>query len=57
MEVDPNLCIKCGACAGVCLFDAIEATDGYVRPSERCTDCGICGRICPVGAVTVAKKI
>jgi len=55
MRVDPEVCMRCGACAGVCPSDAIEATDGCVRPNERCTDCGLCARICPVGAITIGK--
>jgi len=57
MEVDSSLCIRCGACVSVCLFDAIEASDSYVRQNERCTDCGICKKICPVGAIKVARKV
>ncbi|HDI12853.1 MAG: ferredoxin [Hadesarchaea archaeon] len=58
MKVDPNVCIRCGACVSVCPFDAIEATDSHVRPNERCTECGTCEKICPVGAITIgAKKI
>ncbi|MEM2875186.1 MAG: 4Fe-4S binding protein [Candidatus Hadarchaeales archaeon] len=56
MKVNPELCMRCGACAGVCQFDAVEATDGYVRANERCTECGICAKICPVGAITVGKR-
>ncbi len=57
MEVELDHCIRCGACVSVCPFDAIEATDGYVRPNSRCTDCGLCVRICPFGAIIIEKKI
>ncbi|MEM2878403.1 MAG: 4Fe-4S binding protein [Candidatus Hadarchaeales archaeon] len=57
MKVDSDVCMRCGACAGVCPFDAIDATDGYVRANERCTECGLCGKICPVGAITVGKRV
>ncbi len=56
MEVDPSLCLRCGACVGVCPSDAIDATDGYVRSNKRCTDCGICARLCPMGAITLEGK-
>lgn len=57
MEVDSSLCLRCGACVGVCPFDAIEASDTNVRPNERCTDCGICRKICPMGAIRIAGKL
>jgi len=57
MKVESDLCIRCGACVSVCPLDAIEATDGYVRPNERCNDCGICVRICPMGAMAVERKL
>ena len=44
MKVDKDVCVRCGGCVSVCPFDAIEATDGFVRANERCTDCGICER-------------
>lgn len=57
MKVNSDLCLRCGACVGVCPLDAIEATDSYVAPNERCTDCGICEKICPMGAIEVAGKV
>ncbi len=57
MKVDGSVCLRCGACAGVCPFDAVEVSNGSVQPNERCTDCGICEKICPVGAVEVERKI
>lgn len=57
MKVEPDRCIRCGACVGVCPSDAIEATDGYVRPNKRCTECGVCERVCPMGAITVGRKL
>lgn len=56
MKVDPSLCIRCGACVSVCPFDAIDATDGYVRANEKCTECGLCEKVCPVGAISIARK-
>ncbi len=56
MKVDKDVCVRCGGCVGVCPFDAIEATDGFVRANEGCTDCGICERVCPLGAIRVERK-
>ena len=56
MKVDKDCCVRCGACVSVCPFDAIEATDGFVRANERCTECGICVKICPMGAIRVERK-
>jgi ferredoxin len=50
------LCVRCGACASVCPFDAIEATDGSVMANDRCTDCGLCERLCPMGAIEIDGK-
>ena len=56
MKVDKDVCVRCGGCVSVCPFDAIEATDGFVRANERCTDCSICERVCPMGAIRVERK-
>jgi len=57
MKVDQDICVRCGCCSGACPFDAIEVTDGRVKPNSRCTECGICEKACPLGAIKVERKL
>ena len=42
----------CGACAGVCIVDAIEVQElKIVIDEEKCTKCGICVKTCPIEAL------
>ena len=52
-EVDPDLCIGCGACASVCPFKAIDwGPTGFPRVNKAaCKGCGLCSVECPVGAM------
>ena len=44
-------CISWGACAAVCLVEAIfECASHYVINADVCVDCGACAGTCPVGA-------
>jgi dihydroorotate dehydrogenase subfamily 1 len=54
--VDPELCIGCGECGTVCVYDAIHvADDGIARPDPaRCYGCGLCRDACPVRAIRFA---
>ncbi len=54
--INAEQCIGCGACAEICSFDAIVASEGRysVNPS-RCDDCGSCRLTCPVGAIDLSK--
>ena len=53
--VDPNKCSKCGTCARICPYFAIEM-DGVPKfNSEKCFRCGLCVSKCPVKALTYHK--
>ena len=52
--VDPNLCIGCGACEGVCPTGAITLPEGIaVVDPDVCIDCGACTGVFPTGAITL----
>jgi len=54
--VDPDLCIGCGECGIVCVYDAIHVgDDGVAQPdAAKCYGCGVCRDVCPVGAIRFA---
>jgi MinD superfamily P-loop ATPase len=51
--IDADICIRCGACAQFCNFNALVFISG--RPPlffpELCHSCGGCTMICPAGAI------
>lgn len=52
-KINPDECISCGACVGVCPVEAIsEDKDKYKIDPEKCTDCGACESTCPSGAIS-----
>ncbi len=61
--IDKASCIGCGACIGVCRFDALEMvvsdTGGEVARviPYACEGCGACAEVCPVDAVTLNDRI
>ncbi len=51
-KIDPNKCIACGSCAGVCPVMAIAAAGGkYAIDPHKCISCGTCVGLCPVMAI------
>lgn len=47
----------CGACAGVCIVDAIEVQElKIVIDEEKCTKCGICVKTCPIEALELQQN-
>jgi Fe-S-cluster-containing dehydrogenase component len=57
-----DVCLRCGACAAACPYDAIfynEAEDRYLK----CDLCAgreggpVCVELCPVGALTMSGEV
>ena len=46
--IDSNKCIKCGKCAEICRFYAVEKNDVFKINPFLCEGCGACELICPV---------
>ena len=57
LEVDHDLCIKCGACAERCPLFAItmDEEEGPVV-DNKCVRCGQCALVCPVEARKLVQK-
>jgi len=54
---NPNKCLYCGACVGVCPVQAIVLKDTRIIVDEKkCTSCGACVKMCPVGAMALQKN-
>ncbi len=51
IKTDPELCLRCGGCVGVCPQDALSLSENGISCSEKCTSCRICVNFCPVGAI------
>lgn len=61
MEVNPDKCVGCGKCAGICPLDAIEMKEeGGKKRAEVipgcCIGCGVCVRHCHPGALALKPR-
>jgi dihydroorotate dehydrogenase (NAD+) catalytic subunit len=54
--VDEELCIGCGDCDNICVYDAIHVGDDYIAAPDpvKCYGCGACRDVCPVEAIRFA---
>lgn len=50
--IDAEKCTGCGACAGECPAEAIEAAGDVYKITDACVDCGACASECPVDAIS-----
>src|SRR2546426_1657156 len=51
-RIEPELCVACLACVGVCPADAVAVEGQQVRiVDEACTRCGLCLPACPHDAI------
>ena len=55
IRINPELCLRCGACARECpqnvLVQATEKTVPMVQRPEECIACGHCAALCPSSAL------
>lgn len=54
--VDPLICIRCGACAGICPGKAIEVQDFAMIDYDKCIECFCCQEVCPVDAIDTQRS-
>ena len=54
--VDPDKCIACGVCIGICPADAIGISDIAYIEIEKCKGCGHCVTACPQSALSLHKR-
>ena len=52
--IDPDNCIKCGKCAELCRFNAIE---DFVIDPIHCEGCKVCVVNCPVNAIEFNERV
>ena len=52
--IDQKICIKCGQCREVCVFDAIS--EEFEIQSVHCEGCGVCARFCPENAIQLNDR-
>lgn len=56
-SIDPQKCVRCGRCAELCAFGAVQATaEGYAVDALRCEGCGVCAALCPHKAIDTAEN-
>ena len=55
--IDKDICLDCGACAGLCRFKAIYEKDGrYFIDGSLCESCGLCMEFCQERAIVERRK-
>ncbi len=58
VEIDQDICVKCGLCFTNCKFNAISFLNGeYNINKYLCEGCGVCEYICPHKAISFVKSI
>jgi len=54
---DREVCVACGRCENVCIYDAIQLVDKKPHiDREKCDGCGLCPSVCRVDAITMHVK-
>ena len=56
LHIDPNACICCGKCAGLCPMKNISIIDNRVQAHDQCTMSYRCINQCPQRAITLIGK-
>lgn len=56
LVIDYRLCLSCGACVGVCPFNALTLVNLHlIANSARCEGCRFCVKTCPVDALSLVE--
>lgn len=55
VNIDRDLCIRCGRCVMECGWDVYEFTDRPLPTHAKCTACHRCSTFCPSEAITITK--
>jgi ferredoxin len=53
IEIDKDICVRCGGCVSVCPLAALELTDIVRCDDKKCAKCKTCVRFCPMGAIAL----
>ncbi|HUW91095.1 MAG TPA: 4Fe-4S binding protein [Candidatus Nanopelagicaceae bacterium] len=54
VEVNSEICVGCGKCFKVCIYDAMKMVDGKALiDQDECKGCGRCERECPNEAISI----
>ena len=53
IKTDPDRCLRCGGCVGVCPVSALTLTEHGIECSEKCIKCKTCVNFCPAGAISL----
>jgi NAD-dependent dihydropyrimidine dehydrogenase PreA subunit len=56
VEIDPDNCVLCGLCTGVCPPNALRLDPTALLVLDNCTGCGWCVPYCPVGAIHGGRR-
>lgn len=52
VEVNDDICVKCGLCVPICPFQALSLSDNKLNIIKAlCKGCGTCATTCPTGAL------
>ncbi len=57
IQIDPDLCVDCGLCTGVCPTEALKISAPSWKlefSRNRCVMCEQCVATCPVGAISTS---
>ena len=54
-RVDQDLCLSCGNCEKICLFDAINVNLNAEVDEDKCMGCGLCVNQCQPGAIQLMR--
>lgn len=56
LVINHDVCLACGACVGVCFFNALYLANHHLRvENSACEGCRFCEKTCPVKALSLVE--